>query len=79
MASNASFDAQLVDQVVDITNFTDRAVISSALKANHGEVNSVLMEYFDGPDKVGQPLDSRVEPRPIRADLVTVQAQVWLG
>ncbi|KAL2262833.1 hypothetical protein VTK26DRAFT_9354 [Humicola hyalothermophila] len=48
MASN---DSQLVSQVIDITNFADRSIISAALKANHGDVGTVILEYFDDPDK----------------------------
>ena len=50
-AAASSEQAQLVEE---ITGFADRAVIIKALQGNHGNVDKVVNEFYEGgPDKVG--------------------------
>lgn len=70
-----------IEMVVDFTGFQDRSLIKKALKAHHGDANSVVLEYFDGEEKVGPFRSCRLSRRRKRAPANTpaVQAQVWLG
>ena len=48
----ASVSAEDVEMVVMVTGFEDRAMITNALQG-HGNVEGVINEYLDDPDKVG--------------------------
>ncbi|KAK3905339.1 hypothetical protein C8A05DRAFT_41727 [Staphylotrichum tortipilum] len=47
----ASVSAEHVEMVVMVTGFEDRAMITNALQGNHGNVEGVINEYLDDPDK----------------------------
>ncbi|KAK4239140.1 hypothetical protein C8A03DRAFT_32821 [Achaetomium macrosporum] len=49
-ANGTSVPAADIEMVVNVTSFSDRGIISNALR-NRGNVDSVINEYFDGPDK----------------------------
>ncbi len=42
-----------VEMVVMVTGFEDRHMITNALQRSHGNVETVINEYLDDPDKVG--------------------------
>ncbi|KAL2131314.1 hypothetical protein VTI74DRAFT_5274 [Chaetomium olivicolor] len=52
MGSNGgSVNPNDVDIVADITDILDRGIITAALQANNGNVETVIGEFFDDPDK----------------------------
>jgi hypothetical protein len=76
-AAASSDQARLV---AEITGFGDHAVIIKALQGNHGDVDKVVNEFYEGgADKVGpSPSGSSRSPSFPVADAVVVQAHVRL-
>ena len=47
-----------ISMVMDITGFPDRQMIHTALQAKSNNVEAVMNEYFDSPEKVELPSTS---------------------
>jgi len=42
-----------IQTVIDITGFEDKQIVASALQAKNNNVEAVMNDYFDSPDRVG--------------------------
>lgn len=60
-----------INMVVDVTGLTDRSMITNALRANQGDVSSVVLEFVEDQDKVAWPLPGSLAQL-VRADVIAV-------
>jgi CUE domain. len=52
----AAVDQASIDMVVEVIGHIDKSLIANALRANHGNVETVIIEWFDDSDKVSKTL-----------------------